>query len=263
MLFFMNLRQSLFWDPMATGLSRFVRCMQIHTSKIAGVTLHSWRCQKLVTFVSLDQSIIGLFIDSNFFLYFLCLSDLPDVHSLLEPRHSKWIQRNWLFLKSFYNFLPNLNILLSLAWVLGRSVFFPQFFKDQLQIPTIPGFFWSQILLGCLFGLFVWKANENGHYDLVQVMERLWKSHQKHLGGEPSNHMYWVHQRGMYLGPEAKEGRWHGMDLKPSLEVGRIEGLRYSYLGWWPEFVEFCLKFPSLLVKLLYRGVEFCMNHSG
>jgi len=26
------------------------------------------------------------------------------------------------------------------------------------------------------------EAKDNGHYDLVQVMERIWKSHQKQLG---------------------------------------------------------------------------------
>jgi len=66
----------------------------------------------------------------------------------------------------------------------------------------------------CWFCWFVWKANENGHYDLVQVMERLWKSHQKRLGKTTS------FQSNLGMLPwdaEAKEGRWHRVDLKPSL----------------------------------------------
>ena len=176
------------------------------------------------------RSVDYRFIDLNFFLYFLCLFDLPDVHFLLETRHSKLIQRNWLFLKSFYNnFLSN-------------SPKRPTPNPDQF-----PGFFLggAEFLGDVLVGWFVWKANENGHYDLVQVMERLWKSHQKHLGKTTS------FQSNLGMLPwdaEAKEGRWHRVDLKPSLwgwKDGRV-GI-YFRICW-----------------SNYEGRrEFCMNHSG
>ena len=141
---------------------------------------------------------------------------------------------------SIITFCPTWKFDFLLAWVITWS-------KDQLQILTnSQDFFWggAEFFGGCVCW-FVWKANENGHYDLVQVMERLWKSHQKHLGKTTS------FQSNLGMLPwdaEAKEGRWHRVDLKPSL------------WGWKDGRVG--IYFRSCWSK--YEGRrEFFMNHSG
>ena len=195
------------------------------------------------------RSVDYRFIDLNFFLYFLCLFDLPDVHFLLETRHSKWIQRNWLFLKSFYNFLSHKKK----STFIGMGNYLVGISKDQLQILTnsqvlLRGsrIFGGMCLLVCLFGRPM-KMD-------TMIWCKSWNAFGSRIKSTLANHIFPIQPGDAALGccwGERRKMAPGGSKTQP-LRLGRLKG--------WGTFGG---STSGVCWSNCEGRREFCMNHSG
>ena len=153
--------------------------------------------------------------------------DLPDVHFLLETRHSsKWIQRNWLFLKSFYNnFLSHMKSLLFIGmgnYLVQRPTPNPDI--SRLSFGREPNF-WGMCLLVCLEGQWKWTLWFGAsHGTPLEVASKApWQNDIFPVQPGDAALGCWGERRKMAQGGSKTQplrlGRWKGWDLLPDLLV--------------------------------------------